>query len=204
LTLKVKCGSDQYPRPKRNKLECGISLYSCGKIIDVPLAKQPVWPMALAKNLDTPRQRAEQNHRLRTNRPRRISGLRSSLPQSARRSRLDATDSVQVFAAQATVLFAFFKILPPRYRLERLLLAKPLIISTCGDQHPQLLHNQHLQILNRKPSRINTCKKGEGGGSLLSTLFSGGRACADSIVWSNRSERDLVSKRLIMCRTAYQ
>ena len=121
--------------------------------------------MALAKNLGAPRQRAEQNHRLRTNRPRRISGLRSSLPQSARRSRLGATDSGQTFAAQATVLFAFLKILPPRYRPERLKLAKSLIISTCGNHYPQLLHNQHLQIPNRKPRRINTCKKswrGEG------------------------------------------
>ena len=119
--------------------------------------------MALAKNLGTPRQRAEQNHPLRTNRPRRISGLRSSLPQSARRSRWDVTDSGQAFVALATVLFAFFKILPPRYRLVSLMLAKSLIISTCGDQHPQLLHNQHLQIPNCKPRRINTCKKGGGG-----------------------------------------
>jgi hypothetical protein len=119
--------------------------------------------MALAKNLGTPRQRAEQNHSLRTNRPRRISRLRSSLPQSARRSRLDATDSRQTFVTLATVLFAVFKILPPRYRPERLMLTTSLIISTCGNQYPQLLHNQHLQIPNRKPRRINTCKKGAGG-----------------------------------------
>lgn len=160
--------------------------------------------MALAKNLGTPRERAEQNHPLRTNRPRRISGLRSSLPQLAQRSCLDATGSRRTFVAQAAALFAACKILRPQYRPESLMLAKSLIISTCGDQHPQLLHNQHLQIPNCKPRRINTCRKRGRGERHVLTPFSRAWARSDRSCGQTAAATDLVSKRLIMCRRAHQ
>jgi hypothetical protein len=160
--------------------------------------------LALAKNLSMPPLRAGQSHPLRTNWPNPFP--RTNLPvrePEVARLCLAPGISWSAFVAQGAALFGALKVLPALWTRPGLPAAKPRIISTCGDQYSQLSQNQYLQYSIRKFCRINTCRKMGRGLPGFSTRFPLSRPLSGRFLGLAGVATGLVSKGLIMRRTAY-